>query len=121
MDVPATRDNATVDNGSPAADWAVGGRPDSAGVTETVVPAGQSGGYPRLDAAFYILAAAIGAGFLVTLFGTYVVPSALTVLAGVVIIVVAISLWIVAAFVLLWLLIKLLIKRRFRGAGNTSR
>ena len=100
----------------------------SGGATEATVPAvGFDGDAPaagrardrlyRLDPVFYIIGAVVGIGFLVALFGTYVMPNPAVILAGTIILVVAVVAWIFAAL----FMIGVMLKRWFRGGGKTAK
>ena len=69
-----------------------------------------------LSRAFYITAAVACVGFLVVMFGTYVVPNTPAVLAGTIIATLAAIAWIILASIL----IVLMLKDLFRGRGKTA-
>ncbi len=74
----------------------------------------------RLDRAFYGAGTIVGIGFLVTLFGAYVVPNTATILSGTIIVIIGLIIWILAGLMMIALMLKSL-KRTFSVRGKTVR
>jgi len=73
-------------------------------------------GFGRLDQSFYVITAVVGVGFLVVLFGAYVIPNLVAILVGTIIIVVGVIAWIFAAL----LMIATMLKSLFSRGGKTD-
>lgn len=68
-----------------------------------------------LDYAFYAIGGIVGIGFLVVLFGAYLIPNLVVILVGTVIVIVGVVAWIFAAL----LMIAIMLKRFFSRGGKT--
>ncbi|MDE0212640.1 MAG: hypothetical protein OXL37_04680 [Chloroflexota bacterium] len=68
-----------------------------------------------LDYAFYVIGGVVGIGFLVVLFGAYLVPNLVVILVGTIIVIVGVVAWILAAL----LMIAIMLKSLFSRGGKT--
>ena len=89
-------------------------------------PAGQAGGdgsgqlrrdeLPWLNPAFYAIGAIAGVGFLVAMFGIYIIPNLVAIFAGTIIVVLSVIAWIIVAL----LMIAAMLKQLFSPRGRTD-
>lgn len=70
-----------------------------------------------LDYAFYASGGVVGIGFLVVLFGAYLIPDLVAILVGTVIVIVGVVAWILAALLMIAIMLKSLFSRGGRTIG----
>ncbi len=68
-----------------------------------------------LDYAFYAIGGVVGIGFLVALFGAYLIPNLVVILVGTIILIMGVIAWILAAL----LMIAIMLKSLFSRGGKT--
>lgn len=70
-----------------------------------------------LDYAFYAIGGVVGIGFLMVLFGAYLVPNLVVILVGTIIVIVGVVAWIIAALLMIAIMLKSLFSRGGRTIG----